>query len=160
LYSSISILYSALSINRSKWLQCANQSTSPSPGLSKKIGRGTTYHTCEVRGLFRSFAARNFRSGSVLLRTTAPRAEAETHTCSSSRAAPRPTPQGPGRGGRGAEGGGGGAGRGPGAAGVSPRCPPGGDRGSFGTPLGRRTQGAQHRDTERARWLMETSTKK
>jgi hypothetical protein len=109
LYSSISILYSALSINRSKWLQCANQSTSPSPGLSKKIGRGTTYHTCEVRGLFRSFAARNFRSGSVLLRTTAPRAEAETHTCSSSRAAPRPTPQGPGRRGRRAEGGGGGA---------------------------------------------------
>ena len=30
---------------------------------------------------------------------------------------------------------------------------PGGSRGSFGTPrLAKRTQGAQHRDTERARW--------
>jgi hypothetical protein len=45
-------------------------------------------------------------------------------------------------------------------AGISPRYPPGGDRGSFGTPLARRTQGAQHRDTERARWSIETSTQK
>jgi hypothetical protein len=45
-------------------------------------------------------------------------------------------------------------------AGVSPRYPPGGDRGSFETPLARRTQGAQHRGTERARWSMKTSTKK
>jgi hypothetical protein len=49
-------------------------------------------------------------------------------------------------------------------AGIPPRYPPPpgatGDRGSFGTPLARRTQGAQHRNAERARWSIKTSTKK
>jgi hypothetical protein len=37
--------------------------------------------------------------------------------------------------------------------------PPGGDRGSFETPLARRTPGAQHRNTERAWWSIKPSTK-